>query len=121
MDITSIKGDGNCFFRCVSYLVAGNERSHGAVRDTIFAFMHVPRIDLQLREMYAGHQPAAMGRVGTWATECEILVTAAFTETDIVVFTDNGWVTYAASVLGQRSHSCKMYMRHFSRGGGTLS
>ena len=33
--VKRIQGDGNCLFRCISYLVTGSEEQHGRVREVI--------------------------------------------------------------------------------------
>ena len=35
----SIRGDGNCFFRCIAYALTGNEEEHLVVREAVLSFM----------------------------------------------------------------------------------
>jgi hypothetical protein len=38
--IINVKGDGNCFFRCVSVYMFGTEKLHQHIRRTIVSFMN---------------------------------------------------------------------------------
>ena len=77
--VRSIKGDGNCFFRSISYIITGCEEQHEFVRRTILihmrAFGHLLFLWLNGRtidnvEEYI--QLSGMENYGTWATDVEM-------------------------------------------------
>ena len=77
--VRSIKGDGNCFFRSISYIITGCEEQHEFVRRTILihmrAFGHLLFLWLNGRtidnvEEYI--QLSGMEADGTWATDVEM-------------------------------------------------
>ena len=77
--VRSIKGDGNCFFRSISYVITGCEEQHESVRRAILihmrAFGHLLFLWLNGRtidnvEEYI--QLSGMEKDGTWATDVEV-------------------------------------------------
>ena len=77
--VRSIKGDGNCFFRSISYVITGCEEQHEFVRRAILihmrAFGHLLFLWLNGRtidnvEEYI--QLSGMEKDGTWATDVEV-------------------------------------------------
>ena len=90
-DITSITGDGNCYYRCISVAVTGNQDHHKSIRSAIVAFLlgsievqmlHLPE-NLSVDEYVKENK---VDELGTWATEVEIAATAGLLQTNIYCF-----------------------------------
>jgi len=95
-----ITGDGNCFFRAISYVVSGSEEFFPSLRRTLISHMmrnqalfkplveFTPTIAHHVREK-------KMDRNGSWATETEIFTMAHLLKTDIYTYTKpNGSESY---------------------------
>lgn len=75
--IFKMKGDGNCFFRAVSYAFVGDHEQHEITRQIITEWMtkNKVKIDNNFGSEYLNE--SRMEEDGMWATEAEILATAA--------------------------------------------
>lgn len=75
--IFKMKGDGNCFFRAVSYALVGDHEQHEITRQIITEWMtkNKVKIDNHFGSEYL--KESRMEEDGMWATEAEILATAA--------------------------------------------
>ena len=63
----SIYGDGNCLFRCFSYIITGSQEHHMAVRSALVDHMvSIPAVFGGNVEDYLAH--TNMNRSGTWGT-----------------------------------------------------
>ncbi|XP_048256969.1 uncharacterized protein LOC125382713 [Haliotis rufescens] len=101
----SIEGDGNCFFRSLSYAISGKENNHRKIRLAIVthlkehaqSFHHFLRPGYESVEQYISQ--SRMWYVGTWATELEILAAANLLGTDICTYSDNRWLRYSSRQL----------------------
>ena len=80
-----MRGDGNCYFRCISYLITGDESHYHFIRQAIITHMitirhqieHTILPDLSTTvEEYI--QQTDMSSDATWATQVEIYVTCSF-------------------------------------------
>ena len=84
-----IKDDGNCFFRCLAFLITGDEKFHFEVRSAILDHMRSQSAHLLTFlsnmdvEQYITHKK--MYQVGAWATEIEIMCAAHLLKTDIYI------------------------------------
>ena len=101
----NILGDGNCFFRAISYLLLGQEVKHDVIRARIVDYiMHPNNID-KLRSYIPQHYPSgeayiqgeAMADLTTWATEVELFPCAQLSGKDIVCYCNRTWLRYPAS------------------------
>ena len=81
----TIRGDGNCFYRAISYLISGTEEHHNIVR--VFLLQHM----LQIREIV--REPLGINDMQeyvnqhglrAWASEKEIFMMAHLLKTDIM-------------------------------------
>ncbi|VDI78599.1 Hypothetical predicted protein [Mytilus galloprovincialis] len=97
-NIHPIIGDGNCFFRAVSFIMTGSEDYHEAVRKHLTAYMMT--IPLKLSTVLPPRitvrqylQKSNMASLSVWATEVEITAMASCLQTDIYVFsfTEQTW------------------------------
>ena len=85
----SIKGDGNCLFRTLSFIITGSEEQHTLEREAILHHM------LQIAHFMLSHhitvhssvfeyiQHTCMDQDGTWGTDIEILTLAHLLNTCI--------------------------------------
>ncbi len=85
-----IRGDGNCLFRSVAYILTGSERQHMAVRRATIEHMR-HREQRGESSGFAGtlQQYLArtkMNRSGAWGTQVEIAVLSHLLDTRIVVY-----------------------------------
>ena len=86
----SIYGDGNCYFRSISYILSGEEKFHLEVRRAVCDFITV--FDGELKPFLkrgegAGYiKQSEMRKSGKWATETEILATAKIMKRDVFTF-----------------------------------
>lgn len=111
--VINMRGDGNCFFRAVSYALTGSQMQHERVRQNVVQWMK--RNDDTLNNHFgSGYlDDSRMSENGIWATEVEILVTAAFLETDIQVLCQTGtnnrlsWNRYKSETLGGHATTSK--------------
>ena len=89
----SIKGDGNCLFRTLSFIITGSEEQHTLVHEAILHHM------LQIAHFMLSHhindhssvseyiKHTCMDQDGTWGTDIEILTLAHLLNTCIFVYT----------------------------------
>lgn len=99
------RGDGNCFFRAVSYSLSGTEDLHGHFRLLVTDFMK--KTDGPIQTFLHGNatryvEEGCVQESGVWATETEILAMAALIGIDILVWAQYGttqkWLRYPASL-----------------------
>ena len=118
-NITKIVGDGNCFFRAVSFVVAGTQLHHLLTRAALVSHMrrycyfnifhNTP--DEFLR--YISDQK--LDRHGTWATDIEIHYMAHLLRTNIYVHKTeyiNGWHCFTGTHIepGLNISPCSIFL-----------
>ena len=105
-----VDGDGNCFFRAVSYLLVGSECEHNIVQGSIVAHIISLSSWSKLSQYILPSYKSGMDYItdkqmadqGKWVTKVEIFVCAQIMGKDIVVYMLNGWQWYKAKrVSGQ--------------------
>lgn len=86
----SVVGDGNCWYRAVSYLVFGDESRYADIRVQVSRFMEVNAAKLNERngENYVENSQVAIDQV--WATDAEISATSTMLRTKIYLHAENG-------------------------------
>ena len=114
-----IEGDGNYFFRCVSYILIGSEDAHLNIRDKVIK--HMSTIQPKLKE-YIDRNPSEyitdsnMIEGGIWATDAEIMATANLLRCDIFVYSKNGaemdWMNHPASFSLQNTTDFALYIEN---------
>ena len=101
-DPIPVRGDGNCFFRSVSYILFGEEGKHAPIRNLVCNFIEdnderfyqVTNVKNYIKEK-------AMRKLGVWGTEVEIFAVATILNTDMYIFTQEAkdreprWLRYA--------------------------
>ena len=97
--INPIYGDGNCYFRVISYILCGMEKFHLEVRKAVCDFIKVFDGDLKPFLRRGEGEPyikqSNMKKSGTWATETEILATAKIMKRDVFTFTNSKWQRFS--------------------------
>ena len=106
-----IKGDGNCYFRAVSFILTGVEKHHFVVRQAICDFIAVYYHDLNLfLDKYKDGKEylidTEMRKNVTWGTELEIIVTATMAKRDAIVYNHTGYLRYQSPFAQGKSIEC---------------
>ena len=114
------KGDGNCYFRSISYVLSGTEDHHQAIRDQVVN--HMTNNISQKLEDYMNQavlsylKKTPMQDNGVWATDAEIMATASLLGIDISVYCKVGecmqWLTYPASFNLNDQTSTAIYLEN---------
>ncbi|XP_070573805.1 uncharacterized protein [Ptychodera flava] len=114
-------GDGNCFFRAISYITTGSEKYHGQIRSKIVQhlllnkskFEKILRVQGQTMEQYLQQSEIAM--LGKFASEVEIVASAHFLKTDIFTYMINKrWLKYSGKMVDPhiRVDKKSIYLKH---------
>ena len=95
-EMKPIGGDGNCFFRTMSYLLLGVEDQHDMVNPDNLARLrsYIPQ------EFNTGNEyvkATQMNLPTTWATEVELFACAQLSGKDVVCYFGKQWLRYPAS------------------------
>ena len=94
----NIQGDGNCLFRCFSYIITGSEQHYREIRSAIVA--HLPNIEhILISESDNIHnvddylRRTRMNRNATWGTEKEVWALAHMLNTPVYAYKadENSW------------------------------
>ena len=119
--LRNIQGDGNFFFRAVSFAISGTERNHMRLRLATVNHLlkHASRYNTYLREGfsdvegYIGRQ--RMFCSGVWATEVEMMAVAHMLETDIYTFGNTcRWYIFSGKMaeIGSVTSDAGIYLNH---------
>ncbi|XP_052276203.1 uncharacterized protein LOC127875286 isoform X2 [Dreissena polymorpha] len=118
----SIIGDGNCFFRSLSYIITGSESQHFQVRKAVCAHMHVIPIQKVMHSPCQIHEylmTSKMEQIGQWATEVEIFAAANLLQSNIYMYTKVGvnwkWAEFKHDYLQRTSvglPNVAIYIKH---------
>ena len=98
-NIYQVLGDGNCYFRCILYVLSGKEDYHRDVRKVLCEYISwfPGRLSIliadndELKNGCKYIERSGMMENGKWATEVEILVTAKYFRRDIFTYYQNKW------------------------------
>ena len=123
--VYSTKGDGNCFFRAVSYIITGSECQHKAVRDLVVQHMQTSdHLETYFNQHMGEYLSSSnMSQYGVWATDTELLGCASLLNCDIIVYAQSAssgfkWLRYPASLsLDDPSPNCLLLINrseHFN-------
>lgn len=114
-----VQPDGNCFFRCISFLLTHSETYHIEMRNLIVMSIKQNHIfdNIPVTQYLINSQ---MHKLGIWATQVEICAAASMLDTDIYTYTLNTatnkyqWLRYPAttSLLSPISTSSAIYLQH---------
>ena len=100
-----ICGDGNCFFRSISYIITGTEENHSNLRKA--TSLHLGEMNIVARKKFLDEEPkvylerSKMANDKVWATEKEIFTIASLLSGDVFVYSEHGngfsWLRYPCS------------------------
>ncbi|KAK6165196.1 hypothetical protein SNE40_023581 [Patella caerulea] len=120
-EIKSIIGDGNCFFRSISYALSGTENHHRKIRLAVVKHL---KINATLFKQYLrpGYTSvidyitrSRMNYVKSWASEIEIFAAADLLETDIYTYSNNNWLKFSRlQHKGDNSMNGAIYINHLN-------
>ena len=120
-----VQGDGNCLFRCFSYILTGEERQHEQIRRAVVD--HMPQLPIQMMLVYIPSRYSSvqdylvasrMNRPGVWGTEAEIATLAHLLQINIYAYSPRirDWYAYMptfnGNVLGVASTQRAIYIKN---------
>jgi len=118
------RGDGNCFFRAISYCVTGTEDGHQTLRNKVTEHMS-NKVSRELENYMNSNMSRYMDESnmildGVWATDAEIIATASLLELDIMIYSSYGsiiehnWQNFPSTFhLGQRTNKA-LYLQNLN-------
>jgi len=121
--IHKIKGDGNCYFRSISFILTGVENNHLIIRDRVVQHMHSAAIGQKLTDYLDKTvtdylSSSLMDRDGAWATDAEIISTANLLGCDINVYCKVGeklaWQRFPSQFTLSHSTDASLYLDNSS-------
>lgn len=93
VNLRNIAGDGNCFYRCISYAITGTEEHHEKVRRLVSQQL-VENIELYQLYLDENTVPleyiTAHETLGTWAMEVQIFACCTALNVNILIWTPTG-------------------------------
>lgn len=96
--IQEIEGDGNCYFRCLSYLITGEDKSHKLIRRKLVKFMRENKEKIEGLGGKNYVNKSQMWIDAMWPTEVEIYASACMLDTDIFTYMGEGkWLRFSSS------------------------
>ena len=83
--INPIVGDGNCLFRCFSYIFFGNQDRHQYLRAILadVIALNKPAFTIYCLPKTVGNHVSLMKHLSVWGTHMEILAMAAYTKSPV--------------------------------------
>ena len=122
LELKTIIGDGNCFYRSISYAICNFEDNHMDIRVAVVDFL-TTNSDIFVgylgRNFSSVLQYAKSQRImeyGIWASEIEILVTANLLETDIYIYDEElkCWHIFCGNKakMGEVTTNRGIYLNH---------
>jgi hypothetical protein len=119
-----VRGDGNCLFRALSYLITGCEEQHMAVRVTILQHM-ITIAHFILDHHLVGYNSiqsyiaaSRMDQDYTWGTDIEMLTLSHLLQTPVLSFSaeHNNWQRYSPHDVDRTTaddmQSMSLYLMH---------
>ena len=116
--VHTVDGDGNCFFRPISYLLLGSEAKHDVVRNAVCNYIIQPENWYKLKfyidgDIISGEEYVRKSEMhvwGKWATHVELFALVQFTSKDVCVYTLDNWMRYPASGTSKRPTKNAFYL-----------
>ena len=117
-NVHTVDGDGNCFFRSISYLLLGSETKHDVVRNAVCNYIIQPENWYKLKVYIDGDITSSEEYVRKsemhvwikWATHVELFALAQLTSKDVCVYTLDHWMKYPASGTSKRPTKNAFYL-----------
>ncbi len=122
--VKRIRGDGNCFFRAISFAMSGTEDNHVQLRTACVNHLlrNANKLKCFLRDGFANVEDYVMRQrmfdAGTWATEVEILAMSHMLCIDIYTFDEVcKWYKFSANNVEESADISDMgiYLNHKHR------
>ncbi|WAR00548.1 OTU7-like protein [Mya arenaria] len=93
--IRSITGDGNCFFRAISYVLTEKEISHSVVREKLTQYMknnghYFKSVLPRNSDIHQYIKQTNMNQDRVWGTEVELFAASHMLKTNILIYTRSG-------------------------------
>lgn len=115
-----IAGDGNCFFRAISFSLTNSEDFHGIIRNAVCVHMMEneelfnPFLNDGVQTVQSHLSSTEMSKLGTWATEVEIFASAHLLNIDIYTYSRGCWLKFAADDVqfSTETRSGAVYLNH---------
>lgn len=116
----SVEGDGNCFYRCIAYILYDNQELHASIRNSIAE--ELSSNSKFYREFVDGDFHTHLNNVklldssvASWATEAEIIATSYRFDKDIFVKTIfNGQSQWQRYPPGECNHNKEFICVNYS-------
>lgn len=92
-----INGDGNCFYRAVSWCLTGSQSHHAAIRESVYEFV---RDNKDLLSSYCAEYKETSEAVkaikgdGNWACATDIIALSTCFNIEIYTYLTTGWTKY---------------------------
>ncbi|XP_062579086.1 uncharacterized protein LOC134241009 [Saccostrea cucullata] len=115
-----ILGDGNCFFRAISFSLTNSEDFHNVIRNSVCEHM-IENKELFQSFLKDGVQSVeshllstGMSREGTWATEVEIFAMVHLLNVDIYTYSEQRWLRFSVDEVepSMQSRNGAIYLNH---------
>ncbi|XP_062618494.1 uncharacterized protein LOC134280069 [Saccostrea cucullata] len=115
-----IIGDGNCFFRAVSYSLTNSEDFHDIMRIAVCEHMmgnkelFKPFLKDGIQSVESHMSSTQMSQEGTWATEVEIFATAHLLNIDLYTYSGGCWLRFSVAEVDpcRQSRTGAIYLNH---------
>ncbi|XP_071854487.1 uncharacterized protein [Apostichopus japonicus] len=121
-NIWRIVGDGNCFFRSLSFIITKSENNHHILRHLIVQSLLECDLPSTSKSVQDYIQTSHMSDDSVWATEVEIMTAAKLLQTDIYTYAVSGsewkWLRFpACGSLSERIDTNKraIYIQNTNR------
>ncbi|EFP12534.1 CRE-DUO-3 protein [Caenorhabditis remanei] len=110
-----IDGDGNCFFRAISWFLTGTEGHHKQVRKVLVEYMKNNQSALEKHCTAPSYERHVrdMSKDATWATGCEIAAISKLLNVNIYTFLPSGW-SLQQPQTGVASKKGSIYLNNLS-------
>ncbi|XP_062609537.1 uncharacterized protein LOC134271330 [Saccostrea cucullata] len=116
----NISGDGNCFFRAVSFSLTNSEDFHHVLRNAVCEHMmknkelFKPFLKDGVHSVESHLSSSKMLQGGTWATEMEIFATAHLLKIDVYTYSEGCWLRFLVADVepSMQSRNGAIYLNH---------
>ncbi|XP_071855533.1 uncharacterized protein [Apostichopus japonicus] len=91
--VKKMKGDGNCFFRCLSHLVTRTEENQEVMRQLVVLSIQQSHLNDTSKTVQEYINVSGIDNANVWSTEVELLAAAHLLQTDIYTYALQ-WLRY---------------------------
>ncbi|XP_062614203.1 uncharacterized protein LOC134275940 [Saccostrea cucullata] len=116
-------GDGNCFFRAVSFSLTNSEDFHNIMRKAVCEHMmrnkelFKPFLKDGIQSVESHMSSTQMSQEGTWATEVEIFATAHLLNIDLYTYSGGSWLRFSVKEVDpcRQRRTGAIYLNHYQQ------